>query len=378
MHRPRRAAAAVMAAAAALILLAGCAGSGGSTDSASQPTQGGSDLTSLIAKAKSEGSLTFYGDANEASLQAWTKGFSDKYGIPVTVLRLPGSQLFQRFSQEQSAHQAQADVFANSDYASLQQAVGQKWLAKYTPQNADLLPKDLSQPGYFYPVQNSYYQTVTYNTQKLTPDEVALVQKDPVAAAADPRFSGRVAVNMPQSSQQIAAFYYQLTEGKLKSQYGWKTLQKIAANKPAFLSSAELVNAVVQGEYAIGVGITDSLAAPIALQGAPIQFTYPATTIGGTFGDGVVANAPHPNAARLFMEWATTPDAGTLYSTLTQTKPVNSKVTDNRKITQQSWYQAPDDSKAWFDFVTDKDFLAAISPDGGFYDKWNKTLGYSG
>ena len=377
MHRPRKAAA-VVAAAAALILLAGCAGSGDPSGSAAQQTQASGSLDQLVTKAKAEGSLTFYGDANETSLQAWTKGFTQEYGIPVTVLRLPGSQLFQRFSQEQSARQAQADVFANADYASLSQAVDQKWLAKYTPKDAGLLPPDLGRAGYFYPLQNSYYQTVTYNTSKLSADEIAELQKDPIAAAGDPRFSGRVAVNMPQSSQQIAAFYYQLSEGKLKSQYGWKALQKIAANKPAFLSSAELVNAVVQGEYAIGVGITDSLAAPIALQGAPIQFAYPATTVGGSFGAGVVTNAPHPNAARLFMEWATTPQADTLYSTLTQTKPLNSKVTDDRKITQQGWYKAPDDDKAWFDFVTDKKFLAAVSPDGGYYDQWNKTFGYSG
>jgi iron(III) transport system substrate-binding protein len=376
--RPRKAAAAAITA-AAFILMAGCAGNGNSTGSASQPTKAGGDLDSLISQAKQEGSLTFYGDANEASLQAWTKGFTDKYGIPVTVLRLPGSQLFQRFSQEESAGQAQADIFANADYASLEQAVKQQWLASYTPQNGDLLPvKSLGEPGYFYPVQDSYYQTVTYNTSKLTPDEIAAIKKDPIAAAGDPRFSGRVAVNMPQSSQQIAAFYYQLTDGKLKSKYGWKALQKIAANKPKFLSSADLVNAVVQGEYAIGVGVTDSLAAPIALKGAPIQFTYPGTTVGGSFGDGVVANAPHPKAARLFMEWATTPEAGKLYATLTQTKPLNSKVEDQRQITQQSWYQAPDDKSTWFSFVSDKTFLTAVSPDGGYYDQWNKTMGYSG
>ncbi|OMQ16682.1 hypothetical protein A7K94_0200850 [Modestobacter sp. VKM Ac-2676] len=366
-------------AAAALFSASACGGGDAADESSPQASSADGDLESLVAAAQEEGALTFYGDANETSLQAWTQGFTEEYGIPVTVLRLPGSQLFQRFAQEQSAGQAQADVFSVADFASLTEAVDQQWLAEYTPEDADLLPvEDLGGPGYFYPVQNSYSQTVTYNASQLSEDEIATIREDPIAAAGDPQFRGRIAINIPQSSQQIAAFYYQLTEGRLADEYGWEALEAIAANEPDFLSSAELVNAVVQGEYDLGVGITDSLAAPIALQGAPIEFTYPDTTVGGSFGAGVVANAPNPNAARLFLEWATTPAAGELYSSITQTTPLNSEVTDEREITEQEWYQAPDESTTWFDFVRDEEFLAAVSPEGDFYDRWNQTLGYTG
>jgi len=372
---PRRRAAALAAAAATLIALAGCTAGPAETEAGPTEAEGG-DLTQLIEDAQAEGSLTFYGDANEASLQAWTQAFTEEYDIPVTVLRLPGSQLFQRFAQEQTAQQAEADVFSVADYASLQQAVEQQWLAEYTPQQADLLPDDLGEPGYFYPLQNSYFQTVTYNTTQLSEEEIEQIREDPIAAAGDPAFAGRIAMNIPQSSQQIAAFYYQLTDGALADEYGVDALEAIAANDPDFLSSAELVNAVVQGEYAMGVGITDSLAAPIALQGAPIEFVYPETTVGGSFGAGVVANAPHPNAARLFMEWATTPEADALYSDITQTQPVNTEVVDEREIVEQPWYEAPGD--AWFDFITDDEFLEAVGPDGDYYERWNQTTGYSG
>ncbi|SFD95829.1 ABC transporter substrate-binding protein [Blastococcus tunisiensis] len=377
MRRSHRTASGALAA-AALILVSGCSGGGDETASGDQPTSASGDLDALVADAQAEGQLTLYGDANETSLQAWTQGFTDEYDIPVSVLRLPGSQLFQRFAQEQSAGQAQADVFCLADFASLSQAVEQQWLAEYTPENGDLLPEDLGEPGFFYPLQNSYYQTVTYNTSLLSEEEIALVQEDPIAAAGDPRFAGRIAVNMPQSSQQIAAFYYQLAEGRLADEYGWEALEAIAANDPDFLSSAELVNGVVQGEYALGVGITDSLAGPIALQGAPIEFAYPDTTVGGAFGCGVVENAPNSAAARLFMEWGTSPEAGARYSEITQTNPLNSEVEDNREITALDWYEAPDDSTTWFEFVTDEEFLGTIGPDGDFYDRWSETFGYSG
>lgn len=358
-------------AAVALVALAAC-GSGGSSGE-SAPSTAPSDL---VEKAKSEGQLTLYGDANQNSLQKWTQGFTQKYGIKVQVLRLAGSQLFQRFAQEQSARQAQADVFSVTDYASLQQSVDQGWLAQYTPKDAGLLPADLGHAGYFYPLQNTSNQTVVYNTQKLTPAEVEQVRADPIAAAQDPKFSGRIGVNYPQSSQQAAALWYMWTDGSQKDKYGWDAMSKIADNKPAFASSPDLINKVITGEIAIGIGITDGLAAPSVIQGAPIQWVYPNPTITSAFGAGVVANAPHPYAARLFLEWATTPEANNLYSDITQTKPINKEAKDSRKFLQEPWFKEPADK--WADFVTDKTFLDATGSSGGYYDQWNKVFGYSG
>ncbi|MEX0428630.1 ABC transporter substrate-binding protein [Nocardioides sp. DS6] len=358
-------------AAATLVALAACGSGGSASDSA--PATAPSDL---VSKAKSEGQITLYGDANQDSLQKWTQGFTDKYGIKVQVLRLAGSQLFQRFAQEESAKQAQADVFSVTDYASLKQSADQGWLAKYTPKDAGLLPADLGEAGYFYPLQNTSNQTVVYNTEKLTPAEIQEVRSDPVAAVQDPKFKGRIGVNYPQSSQQAAAMWYQWTDGSQKSKYGWDAMKKIAANKPVFASSPDLINDVISGEIAVGVGITDSLAAPSVAQGAPIQWVYPDPTVTSAFGAGVVSNAPHPYAARLFLEWATTPEADNLYSKITQTKPINKQSKDSRTFLKESWYAEP--KQAWGDFITDKTFLDATGSSGDYYDTWNKALGYSG
>jgi iron(III) transport system substrate-binding protein len=359
-----------------LVAITACSGSSAPPSDAGSSTPVSMDA--LVAAAKAEGALTFYGDANETSLKAWTQGFTDKYGIPVSILRQPGSQLYQRFGQEASSGQYQADIFSNADRASMQQAVDQGWIEQYTPAGASSFPADQSDAGYYYPVQNGYFQTVAYNTDLLTPAEVAEVTADPIKAAGDPAFKGRVGVNMPQSSQQAAAFYYRYTDGDAAGQYGWDAMQKIADNKPLFYSSTTLVQNLIAGEYAIAVGVTDSLAAPAALTGAPIAFVYPKDTTGGYFSTGIVAHAPHPNAAKLFMEWATTPEANALYTTTTQTIPANSQVQDTRQLKSLPFYKAPDLSNVWFDFVTDPKFLAASAADGDYLSKWNSTFGYSG
>lgn len=340
------------------------------------PAAGG--LEELIAAAQEEGELTFYGDANETTLQKWTQGFSDEYGITVNILRLPGSELNQRFIQEQSAGQHQADIFSIADRVSMETAIDEGFIAEYEPENGGLYDEAQSQAGYFYPVQNGYFQTVAYNPTLLTEDEIEMVQKDPIGAAGDSKFKGRVGVNMPQSSQQISAFYYQLAEGEFADDYGWEALEDIAANDPLFYSSATLVQNLIAGEYAIGVGITDSLAFSFTLQGAPLEFVYPEATVGGYFATSIVEEAPHPNAARLFMEWATTPDANALYTEITQTIPANSDVEDNREILDAAWYNEPVTENVWFDFIRDEDFLEASSPDGDFLPRWNEVFGYAG
>jgi len=358
-------------AAAVLAGLAGCGSGGSSGDSG--PATAPSDL---VAKAKSEGQLTLYGDADQAKLQKWAAGFTQKYGIKVQVLRIGGSELFQRFAQEQAANQPQSDVFSVTDYASLQKSVQEGWLAKYTPKDANLLPADLGRAGYFYPLQNTSNQTIVYNTDKLTPAEVKQVQADPVAAAEDPKFKGRIGANIPESSQQAAALWYQWTDGSQKAKYGWGAMSKIAANKPVFASSPDLINDVTSGEISIAIGITDGLAAPAVDKGAPIRWTYPNPTVTSAFGAGVVANAPHPYAARLFMEWGTTPEAGTLWSKASLTKPLNKKSDDSRKFLHDSWFSEP--KQTWKTFITDKTFLDATGTKGDYYDRWDKTFGYSG
>ncbi|MFH8249123.1 ABC transporter substrate-binding protein [Microbacterium sp. B2969] len=374
MKHFRRVAAAAVAA-SALVLATGCA-----ADSAApaDQTPASDKLAELVTAAQSEGELTFYGDANETSLQSWTQGFTEKYGITVNILRLPGSELFQRFSQEMSADQHQADVFSVADRVSMQTAVDNGWIAEYTPENAGLYPADQSEAGYFYPVQNGYFQTVAYNPTLLSADEIKMIKKDPIKAAGDPAFKGRVGVNMPQSSQQAAAFYYRYAEGDAADEYGWDALQAIADNKPLFYSSATLIQNLIAGEYAVAVALTDSLAAPQALQGAPVEFVYPKDTTGGYFAVGSVADAPHPNASKLFMEWATTPEANAAYTKITQTVPANSEVPDEREITGLDWYKAPDVANVWFDFTSDSDFLKASSADGDFLSHWNEVFGYSG
>ncbi|WP_157811198.1 MULTISPECIES: ABC transporter substrate-binding protein [Microbacterium] len=344
------------------------------------PTESGSafNLEALTEAAQAEGSLTLYADSTESVLRGWSDGFTKEYGIPVTILRNTAAPLYQQFAQEQSAGQAIADVFGVVDAATMADARENGWIAQYTPQNSDLLSKDLGDPGYYWALQSSTQQTVTYNPDNVTEDEVELILKDPVKAMTDPRFAGRVGVVQPQVSQGVGAFWYLYSDGAAAANVGWDGLEDIADNTAMIADNLTLVQNVIQGEIDFAFPIVDSIpAAQIVQNGAPLQFAYATPATGSSALTGIVADAPHPNAARLFLEWAAEPDANSLWSKLSQTAPINAEATDGREFTDLDWYQPAGDD-TWFDFGTDPEFLAAISADGDYFDRWNEMFGYTG
>jgi iron(III) transport system substrate-binding protein len=350
--------------------------SSASSDGDEEPSEAGDDnqsLDELVEAAQGEGQLTLYGDVGEPTLQAWTQAFTEEYGIAVNILRLPESELFQRLSQEKSAGQNLVDIYSTINRVSMDQAVDNEWMAEYTPENGEQYPAEHREDGFYYPVQNGYFMTVAYNSDVLSDEDIALLQEDAIGAAGDPRFRGQVQVGPPQASQHAAAFYYLQTE----EQSNWDRLQAIADNDAIVQAqSIPLVQNVVSGEYAIGIAASDTLVAQQVTAGAPIEFVYPVNTTGGYIATGVVDDAPQPNAARLFMEWATTPEANAIYSEITQTTPTNDQVSDDREITELDFYEEP--GEVWVDWIFDETFIEASSAEGDFFDQWNDVFGYSG
>jgi len=365
-------AAAVLAATAAVGLV-GCA----SDAPAAAPTEGAAfDLDALAEAAQDEGSLTLYGDASEATMTAWTDAFTDEYGIDVFIVRNTPGPLYQQFSQELAAGQPQADIISIVDHASLDAGVENGWIAEYTPQDAGLYPAGQGRAGYYYPVANGNAQTIAYNADNLTDDEIDLIRNEGVAALADDAFRDRIGVVNPELSSGVQAFWYLYTDGA--GDLGWDGVADIADNTGRIADTLTLGQNLIQGEIDIAVPMVDSyVSTQIIANGAPLEFVYASPTIGQTDGVAVVEGSPHPNAARLFMEWAATPEANSLYSELSQSAPSNSESEDTRQLLGEPWF-TPAGDDTWFDFADDDSFLAAMQPDGPYFPKWDDTFGYSG
>lgn len=358
------------------LIAAGCGGNGDESEAPSGGTDTDGDaeatggIDELVEAAQAEGEVVVYHGTAEDTTREWVQAFVDEYGIEVIQHRAASNPLYERFAQESRVGQHQADVVILSDRESFTESIGEEWLAEYVPENHDRFPEELMREPYYYPTYN-VQQAVTYNHEQLSDEELEFLESEGFEALADPRFRGRIALAHPLVAQQLAAFHYLLAE---RLDLGWDWAEAVAANDPQLYdSSVPMGERLAAGEHAIALALPDSIAAPQFDAGAPVRWIYPEETVVVTWGMAISANAPNPNAARLFVEWATTAEANASIAEITQGGPTHLDAEDRRSILEEDWYEEPD--ALWADWAVDPEFLENL-PD--FLEQWSATYGYDG
>jgi iron(III) transport system substrate-binding protein len=91
--------------------------------------------------------------------------------------------------------------------------------------------------------------------------------------------------------------------------YGWEFFEKLARNNPRIgRSASDPITLLNASECMIGLSAA-SVTMQSAEQGNPIGFIYPDDgTLLAVGPAAVLAQAPHPNAGRLFLEWLLGPE----------------------------------------------------------------------
>jgi ABC-type Fe3+ transport system substrate-binding protein len=360
---------------AAVVLVASAAACSARTtgDSAENVTDvaAAGGMTKLVSAAKKEGSLLFYCTASQDKMAAWVKGFTAQYGIKVQIYRAPTNPLYQRFRQEEQIGKNQADMIQVSDLNTVHDASAKGWLAAYTPASAGDFPADSVVAGRAYPMYTTL-SAVGWNTRLVPKDlQAKLDSTDPLGALLDPRLKGKIAVadvtaGGPQVASNSNIVYNQ------QNQYGWNYLKKLAQQRPTVLgSTTDIIDRVVSGDYWATLDGYSSVFAPQAVAGAPVAFRPLPTSSSAEFYLSAVAQAPHPHAARLFEEWATSLPAQTSLANVTQADVLHKGWKDTRKVTNLPWYRRPD--KLWSGWATDPRLKGSQLTD--FYQRWQSLFG---
>ena len=96
----------------------------------------------------------------------------------------------------------------------------------------------------------------------------------------------------------------------MRKMYGWDYFRTLERNRPQIGRSAgDPVTTLDAGERTIGVGIPSAATLFSISRGNPLALIYPSDgTLMVPAPSAALRNAPHPNAARLFMESVTGPD----------------------------------------------------------------------
>jgi iron(III) transport system substrate-binding protein len=174
-------------------------------------------------------------------------------------------------------------------------------VAAYPPRAAArFAPEHKDKDGY-WTASNLYFMTLCYNTSLIKPADAPRT----FDTLADPRWSGKIAWTSELAITGPPGFIGNVLT-TMGPDAGMAWLKRFAALKPAALpiSPRAVMDQVIAGEYAIGMQTYNHHAAISASVGAPIDWVRLEPLIGLFSLMGILKDAPHPNAARLFVEWA--------------------------------------------------------------------------
>lgn len=297
------------------------------------------DEAKLYELAKKEGKVVWYESAPLEPMQAIALAFERKYpGIKVEVLRIVGVQQYQRFMQEVQAKQHNVDVLHISDQPSMVTLIDEGHVAEWKVPDHDRYPEAFRLKNHSY-ANYSTDNAIIYNVNKVTPEEVKLLESD-WKAVLDPRFKGRFAVTSMKCGACYAAIHMFL-DPKNKDVYGVEFLKQIAAQKPAVYSEVLVgLDRVIAGEHDFTYWTWEGIALTKWQQGAPIRWLHPKPTPAfGNSWQAVSKYAPHPNAARLFQNWSMSEEGGIAIQKLYGSATVMKGLKDERSVTKEAWYK---------------------------------------
>jgi len=260
----------------------------------------------LYAKAKKEGTVVWYASSPRTDVaERIGRAFEAHYkGIKAVVVRTTAQTIFQRLTMDLRSNHPIADVFTTSDAGHIVELKRQKMLQQWIPPNANNMMaafrKYNDKEGYAYTPFGGVIG-ITYNTKFVSKEEAPKDWPD----LLETKWKNRIAIGHPGFSGYAGTWAVQMTQ-----MYGWTFFEKLNKLNPQVgRSITDTVTMLNSGERWIGVS---NLAAGIesAQKGNPIGIVYPKSgTILMTTPTGLMKNAPHPNAGKLFMNWLLTSEA---------------------------------------------------------------------
>jgi iron(III) transport system substrate-binding protein len=265
----------------------------------------------IIKTAAKEGRLTLTmlnQGGNTEVLKRAISGFNKRYPfITVDSTAQSTLQLISKFNAELEARKGTTDYInfpSNLHTTALLEKSGA--ILPFVVSQDAAFPAAAKRSGLWYAWRTEYPGTA-YRKGALSEEEIKLVRT--FEGLGDPRFKNRIGMPTIQNSATAAGCYVLLNK---ENPQVW---ERLAANKPRVRSSAPaLINGLLAGECDITImaGMIGFIGA--AHEGAPIEFGVSAPFPPVYTPGGISALAPHPNAAKLWQDWATSKEGQELWS----------------------------------------------------------------
>ena len=251
-----------------------------------------------VAKAEQEGQFVFYCHENEAGTAAIMEGFGKDFPkIKTSYVRAQTGALYNKIFSERSAGRFDVDVLQLSDVAPAVDFEKTRRLRALCRPEHGAYKKDYlsATPGaYFW--TGVTFAGLAYNKSKVTAADAPKTYKD----INNPRWRNKISCKISASGIQYVQWYL------LRKIYGDDFWKEFAKQRPrAFDSRVQLFDRLAKGDDDMtAIGRIFGLCS-LQERGADVEFVAPPEGLVATpLIVGAVNKAPHPEAAKLFVDWA--------------------------------------------------------------------------
>ncbi|HLY64407.1 MAG TPA: extracellular solute-binding protein [Chloroflexota bacterium] len=318
-----------------VLALAGCGQGAAPAPSASSASASASSAwDQLVAAAKSEGQVVVTGPPDPGSRQQLPAQFKNRFGIELQYLGGNSGDAVSRMQAERAAGQYTVDAMVSGGDPAHPVLLADGWLDSLKA--ALVLPEDVDGQNwktgapwfrdpdgqYLLQLFNTVQSGVTLNTT------IVGVKDVPTAdSLLDPRWKGKISSfdpTVPGIGLAIWSAFY-VSKGADFCTQLFKG-QQITITRDYSQSADWLAH----GSYPIGLAVSQNYLDPFKQAGvtfANLDLPDAPNAVGGGFGVVSLLNhAPHPNAARVFVNWLASKEGTTLYGKLQSQAPVRSDV----------------------------------------------------
>jgi len=255
----------------------------------SQPT----DTAAVIEGAKKEGELVIYGTTDLRQATILNDKFRQKYPfIDVKLSRLTSDNLYPRVIAEIRSGKFLSDVLQNNTLGMYFLKRG-KFLAHYLSSEDRFYSNDFKDQGY-WTTSSTNVHVIGYNSRAVGRDKIPKRWEDLLT----PAWKGRMLLS---PREQWFAWILQIM-GKENGLKYMRALakQSVAIRRETTAMRAQLITA---GESDLDIDSTFSVLTALMKNGAPVGWTTLGPTLVVPVGHGMAMRAPHPNAAKLFIDF---------------------------------------------------------------------------
>ncbi|HOG16566.1 MAG TPA: extracellular solute-binding protein [Syntrophales bacterium] len=252
-------------------------------------------------KAKAEGKATFY--ANITAVEPIIADFSKKYGVKGEYTRISTSKFVATVATEHGAGKLLADVL-QAPMPILEILKDKGILASYKSPSVAGYPEWTRKDDKIQ-LFGIEYVCLLYNRELVKPADVPKRYED----ITDPKWKGKLVMADPSTHATTISWLIGLKEKVFKTDDAWmKFVKGLAANKPMFVNSFGPTPAPIEsGEKHLAISMPKYI---ITKAPAPLDWARVEQPMMGTpRGMAITAAAPHPNAARLFVDYWMSQDA---------------------------------------------------------------------